>query len=51
MALNANADWELVAEQVANRDGLAETDGACAEFNGLLSKRERLLRQSVTKSG
>jgi hypothetical protein len=51
MALNENADWELVAEQVAKETDSQKLAELAAEFNRLLSKRERLLRQPVTKSG
>jgi hypothetical protein len=51
MALNENADWELVTEQVAKETDSQKLTELAAEFNRLLSKRERLLRQHVTKSG
>jgi hypothetical protein len=50
MALHENADWELVAEQVAKETDSQKLTELAAEFNRLLNKRERLLRQHVTKS-
>ena len=46
-----NADWELVAEQVAKETDSQKLTELAAEFNRLLNKRERLPRQHVTKSG
>ena len=51
MALNENADWELVAELVAKETDSQKLTELAAEFNRLLSQRERLRRQQVTKSG
>ena len=51
MALKENADWELVAAQVAKETDSEKLTELAAAFNRLLNKQERLVRQHVTKSG
>jgi hypothetical protein len=45
MALNENADWELVAAQVARETDSEKLRELAAEFNRVLHKREQLRRQ------
>jgi hypothetical protein len=50
MALNENADWELVAAQVARETDSEKLRELAAEFNRVLHKREQLRRQQEAKS-
>jgi hypothetical protein len=50
MALNENADWELVAAQVAEETDSEKLRELAAEFNRVLKKREQLRRQQATKT-
>jgi len=45
-----NADWELVAAQVAKETDLEKLRELAAEFNRVINKREQLRRQYQTKS-
>jgi hypothetical protein len=49
MAINDNADWKLVAAQIANETSTDKLTELAAEFNLVLSKREQLRRQQATK--
>jgi hypothetical protein len=50
MALNENADWELVAAQVAKETGSEKLRELAAEFNRVLNRREQLRRQQETQT-
>ena len=50
MALNENANWELVAAQVARETDSEKLRELAAEFNRVLHKREQMRRQQDTKS-
>jgi hypothetical protein len=50
MVLNENADWELVAAQVARETDSEKLKELAAEFNRVLHKREQMRRQEETKS-
>ena len=50
MALNENADWELVAAQVAKETDSEKLRELAAEFNRVLKRREQLRRQQQTQS-
>jgi hypothetical protein len=50
MALDENADWELVAAQVASETDSERLRELAAEFNRILNYREQLRRQQETKS-
>jgi hypothetical protein len=50
MALNENADWELVAAQINKATDLERLTELAAEFNKVLNRREQLRRQQETKS-
>jgi hypothetical protein len=50
MALNENADWELVAAQVAKETDSEKLRELVAEINRVQNKREQLRRQQETKS-
>jgi hypothetical protein len=50
MAPNENAEWELVAAQVAKETDSEKLRELAAEFNRVLNKREQLRRQQETKS-
>ena len=45
-----NADWELVAAQVAQETDSEKLRELAAEFNRVVNKREQLRRQQETKS-
>jgi hypothetical protein len=50
MVLNENADWELVAAQVAKETDSERLRELAAEFNRILNNRAHLRRQQDTKS-
>jgi hypothetical protein len=50
MALNENADWELVAALVANETDSEKLRELAAEFNRVLKRREQLRRQQEAQS-
>jgi hypothetical protein len=50
MALNENAEWELVAAQVTKETDSEKLRELAAEFNRVLKKREQLRRQQETTS-
>lgn len=50
MSMNENADWELVAAQVAKETDSERLRELAAEFNRVLKRREQLRRQQETKS-
>jgi hypothetical protein len=50
MAPTENADWELVAAQVAKEMGSEKLRELAAEFDRVLKRREQLRRQQETKS-
>jgi hypothetical protein len=50
MVLNENADWELVAAQVATETDSEKLRELAAEFNRVLRIREQLRRRQETKS-
>jgi hypothetical protein len=50
MALDKNADWELLAAQITKETDSAKLTELAAEFNRVLDKRERLRRQQETQS-
>jgi hypothetical protein len=50
MALNENADWGLVAAQVAKETDSEKLRELAAEFNRVLDRREQLRRQRETTS-
>ncbi len=45
MALNENADWELVAAQINKETDSEKLRELAAEFNRVLDRREQLRRQ------
>jgi hypothetical protein len=45
-----NADWELVAAQVAKETDSEKLRELAAEFNRVVNKREQLRRQQQAKS-
>ena len=45
-----NADWELVAAQVAQETDSEKLRELAAEFNRVVNKREQLRRQEEKKS-
>jgi hypothetical protein len=49
MALHENADWELVAAQVAKETDSEKLRELAAEFNRVLTRREQLRRQQETQ--
>jgi hypothetical protein len=49
MARNENAEWELVAAQVAKETDSEKLRELAAEFNRVVNKREQLRRQQETK--
>ena len=50
MALHENADWKLVAAQIAKETDSEKLRGLAAEFNRVLNRREQLRRQQETQS-
>jgi hypothetical protein len=50
MALNENADWELVAANINKETDSEKLRELAAEFNRVLNRREQLRRQQETKS-
>jgi len=50
MALEKNADWELVAEQITKETDSEKLRELAAEFNRVLNRREQLRRQQQTQS-
>ena len=50
MAPNENAEWELVAAQVAKETDSEKLRELAAEFNRVLNRREQLRRQQETQS-
>jgi hypothetical protein len=50
MAPNENADWELVAAQVAKETDSEKLRELASEFNRVLMRREHQRRQQETKS-
>jgi hypothetical protein len=49
MAPNENADWELVAAQVAKETDSEKLRELASEFNRVLMRREQQRRQQETK--